>query len=434
MILAKFGGSSLASSKQFKKVKAIINSNQERQIIVASAPGKEQVEKTKVTDLLLLLHAHIEYNINYQHLLENIYNRFKNIIDDLKIKSVFEEKFEKFSNELSSNTNKDYLVSRGEYFNAMILSEYLGFEFLDAKDIVYVNYDGTINYELSLKWLNRYLDVNKKYVIPGFYACTPDNEVRTFNRGGSDLTASIISRLLEVNLYENWTDVSGLFVADPRIIDSPLRIERITYNELRELAYRGANIIQQESIVPIEDTNIPIHIKNTNAPEDFGTLISKVVETNGNIITGMSGQSDYSSLTIIKDSTKPFALILKEVLNTFIKYKLTIEHIPTGIDTFSIISKTTQIKKVYFELINELRNIDGIIDITTEDQIALIAIVGRNMSYIPGVSGRIFSTLGKNKINIKVIAQASKEISIIIGVSNSDYQEAIRVLYKEFYS
>ena len=432
-ILSKFGGSSLASAKQFLQVKKIISSNKNRQIIVVSAPGKDEINKTRITDLLLLLTAHIEYDINYDYLLSNIYERYHSIIKNLQIESQFYEKFEIFKKSLSKTLSKDYIASRGEYFNAIIVSEYLGFEFIDAMDIIRLNFDGSVNYDKTKKLINNLLNEDSYYVVPGFYASTPEKQVRVFNRGGSDLTGSIISKSLNLDFYENWTDVSGLFVADPKVINNPKKIDKITYNELRELSYRGANIIQQESIIPLEKTDISIHIKNTNKPEDYGTVISKEIEGNGGIITGLSGSKDFSSLTILKDSDKPFASILVEVLNLFIKYKLKVELIPTGIDTFNIITKTNNYKKVYFDLMNEIRSITGVIEISAEDDIALVAIVGRNMSSIPGVSGRIFSTLGNNLINIKVIAQASKEISIIIGVGVKDYEKTIKVLYDEFY-
>lgn len=432
-ILSKFGGSSLASAKQFMQVKKIIQSEPQRKIIVVSAPGKDEFNKSKITDLLLLLNAHLEYGINYDFLLNSIYERYHAIIAELGIESNFFEAFKIFKKNLSKGLSTDFIVSRGEYFNAMILSEYLNFKFIDAVDVIRMNFDGTVNYEKTRKLLENILTEDSYYVIPGFYASTPEKLVRTFSRGGSDLTGSIIAKSLNLSLYENWTDVSGLFVADPKIIKNPKKIARITYNEFRELSYRGANIIQQEAIIPLEKTNISVHIKNTNKPDDFGTIISKEIEGNGEIITGLSGSQDFSSLTILKDSDKAFANILIEVLNLFIKYKLKVEHIPTGIDTFNILTKTSELKKVYFDLINELRNIVGVIDVSSEDDIALVAIVGRNMSYTPGVSGRIFSTLGKNKINIKIIAQASKEISIMIGVHNNDYEKIIKSLYHEFY-
>ena len=351
----------------------------------------------------------------------------------LKLKAVLKLEFNKLIKELKVGISKDYLVSRGEYFNAIILSEYLGYEFLDAKKILYLNHNGSIDYEKSEKMINKFIDTSKKYVIPGFYANTPNQQIRTFPRGGSDLTGSIICRILNLKLYENWTDVSGLFVADPRIVENPERIENITYDELRELSYRGASVIQQESIIPIQGTRTSLIIKNTNSPFDNGTYISNEINKIGNIITGLAGQIGFTSITILKDSSKNFSKVLKDVLNIFIKYNITIEHIPTGIDNFSIITKTDTLKKVYFDIIDELTSLDGILDVKFEDDISLVAIVGRNMSSIPGVSGKIFSILGDNNINIRVIAQASKEISIIIGVNSIDYNKTLRLLYNRFY-
>ncbi|MDA3931874.1 MAG: aspartate kinase [Tenericutes bacterium] len=432
-ILAKFGGSSLSSAKQFKKVKSIIVDNKDRKIIVVSAPGKDEKYSSKVTDLLLLLNAHIDLGIDYDQLLESIKERFMSIIDELKIESSFLDDFSTFIKQLKKGYSKDDIVSRGEYFCAEILSKYLGFEFLDAKDVIRLNFDGTINEQKTKEKLLKMINPEKRYVIPGYYASTPEHKIRTFKRGGSDLSGSIITKALEYDLYENWTDVSGLYVADPTIINHPKRIDKITYNELRELSYRGATVIQQEAIIPLEKTEIPIHIKNTNQPSDFGTLIATDIDDNGAIVSGLAGSKDYTSLTILKDSYQPLSTILIKVLSVFEKYKLSVEHIPTGIDNFNIITKTKPLKNVYFDVINDLIKIDGVMDVSTEDEVALVAIVGRNMSYIPGVSGRIFSTLGKQKINIKVIAQASKEISIIIGVKNSDYEQTIETLYHEFY-
>jgi aspartate kinase len=432
-ILAKFGGSSLASAKQFKKVKSIIQADSDRKVIVVSAPGKDEQHQSKMTDLLLLINAHIDLGIDYDHLLDDIYQRFDGIIKTLEVDIDFEKAFSLFKKQLKKGLSKDDIISRGEYFSAQILAAYLGFEFVDAKDVIYLNFDGSVNEKKTKNKLTKMIDLNKHYVIPGFYASTPDHKIRTFNRGGSDLSGSIITKALDFDLYENWTDVSGLYVADPKMIKDPKRIDKITYNELRELSYRGATVIQQEAIIPLEKTGIPVHIKNTNQLEDFGTLIGKDIENHSAVISGLAGSKDYTSLTILKDSYRPLSSILIKVLNIFEKYKLNVEHIPTGIDNFNIITKTKPLKYIYFDLINDLTNIDGVIDVTTEDNVALVAIVGRNMSFIPGVSGRIFSALGKQNINIKVIAQASKEISIIIGVKNDDYKETIETLYNEFY-
>ncbi len=432
-IISKFGGSSVANATQFTKIKDIITEEPKRSIVVVSAPGKDDLNTSKVTDLLLLLHAHIEYHIPYDELLHNIYERFNKIVKMLHLSKTFDESFQSFTASLNKSLSRDYVASRGEYFTALIMSEYLGFEFLDAKDIIFVHYDGTIDYEKTTQKLNDFLKDQTSYVIPGFYASTPEHKIRVFNRGGSDLTGSIIAVCINASLYENWTDVNGLYVADPSLIDHPDKIEKITYAELRELSYRGASVLQQESLIPLEKTDITIHLKNTNEPDAFGTMIRRDIKNNGNIITGMSGTTDFTSLTITKDSTIDLTQILIDVLKIFTKYKINVEHIPTGIDTFSMIVKTNNVKKVYFDVMNDLRQVSGIIDITTEDNIALIAIVGRNMSFIPGIAGKIFSTLGDHKTNIKVIAQASNEISIIIGVKKDDYKSSLVTLYQAFY-
>lgn len=429
--VAKFGGSSVANATMLHRVKEIILSDPSRQVVVVSAPGRSTEKDSKITDMLFLLHAHLEYNIDYSSLLDTIYKRYKTIVDTLQLSTKFEEAFQTFQSELTASIRKDYLVSRGEYFSAMIIAEYLGYDFVDAMSVIRLQYDGSVDYKETKNQLSKYS--NKKIVIPGFYGATPDYQVRLFSRGGSDLTGSIVARAFSAATYENWTDVSGIYVADPTIVQHPKRITEITYNELRELAYRGANVIQQESVIPVEETDIPIHIRNTMHPEELGTIITNDVQDNKSIITGMSVLSGYGAINITKQSNHNVTSVLRDVLDLFLRYRLRIEHIPTGIDTFSVITKRSDIKDVYFDFMNDLRNIDGVTHIEEETNIALIAIVGRNMAHIPGVAGRIFSTLGKHHINIKVIAQASKEISIIIGVKEADYKDAIKVLYQEFY-
>lgn len=433
MKVAKFGGTSVANSTQYKKIKDIINSDSERQIIVVSAPGKDDINTSKITDLLFLLHAHLEYEINYDYILNSIYERFSSLVTDLSLSNQFNKEFDSFKNELRKGISKDYLVSRGEYFSALLISEYLGYDFIDALEIITMNYDGSINYIKTTENMNNILTKHKNIVVPGFYAATPNKHLRLFQRGGSDLTGSILARVSNATLYENWTDVSGIYVADPRIITNPKRISSITYNELRELSYRGAKVLQQEAIIPLEQNDIPIQIKNTNEPLEEGTLITNNILEDQKIITGISGMSDFTSLNITKDSNTNGTKMLKDVFDLFIRYNLKIEHIPTGIDTFSIITKTEDIKKVYFDFMNDLHAINGVTSIDEEDQISLLAIVGRNMARIPGVAGRLFQTLGESKINIKVIAQASKEICIIIGVNNDHYKDAIKAIYNEFY-
>lgn len=432
-ILTKFGGSSLSNATQYEKVKAIVKSNPNRRFVVVSAPGKDDAHPFKVTDLLLLLHAHIEYHIDYQPLLKQIYDRYQSMIEALDIKCNFDQAFESFKQDLKKGLTKDDIASRGEYFQAILMSAYLEFEMLDAKDIIVLKYDGTHDETRTQEKLQKVIQPNGYYVIPGFYGMTPDARIKTFSRGGSDLTGSIICQALHINTYENWTDVDGLYVIDPAFMKNAKSIQKITYNELRELSYRGAQVIQQESIIPLEKSGVQLHIKNTNDPSAYGTLIASIIDEKGETITGLTSSSHFSSLTVTKDSYVPLISVLKEVLDVLKNYHITVEHIPTGIDSFSLIIETHQLTERYFEMMASLQNIKGISDIHIENDIALIAVVGRNMAHIPGVAGKIFQTLGEASINIKIIAQASNEISIIIGVKQDDLNDAMKVLYKAFY-
>ncbi|MBI9009178.1 MAG: aspartate kinase [Tenericutes bacterium] len=431
--VAKFGGSSVANASQIRKIKSILEADTSREILVTSAIGKDKAHESKLTDLLYLLYAHIEYGIDYNHILKTITDRFLDIKNDLSLSYDIEKEIENLKKELTKDISKDYLVSRGEYFTAKLLEEYLGYQFVDAKDIIMLHYDGTVDYETTETQLKNVLKKHKKIIVPGFYAKTPNDKIRLFSRGGSDITGSILAKVSKADLYENWTDVDGIYAADPKLVDNPKLIHSITYSELRELSYRGANVLNQETILPLANMGIPLKIKNTFNPESSGTLISDKFAEANELLTGISGLKNFTSFNITKDSSKQLILVLKNVLNLFIRYKINIEHIPTGIDTFSMIVKTEDIKDYYFDLINEVREIEGVIDLSLEDDIALVAIVSRNMTHIPGVAGRIFTTLGNHNINIKIIAQASTEISIIIGVSNVDYEKAIKVVYKEFY-
>lgn len=432
--VAKFGGSSVANAKQITKIKHIIESDTSRRIVVTSAIGKDQENESKITDLLYLLYAHLEYGINYNHILNTITERFLNIKNDLNLSYDIETQINDLKKELSKDISKDYLVSRGEYFTANLLAEYLGYQFIDATEVIALAYDGSIDYETTEKQLKEIMKQDTKIIIPGFYAKTPNQKIRLLSRGGSDITGSILAKVSKADLYENWTDVDGIYVADPKIVNHPKLVNSITYGELRELSYRGANVLNQETIIPLTKMGIPLKIKNTNNPTSEGTLISNTFAKASDLITGISGLKNFTSFNITKDNAKQLILVLKNVLNLFIRYKINIEHIPTGIDTFSIIAKTEDIKDYYFDIINEVREIDGVINLSLEDDISLVAIVSRSMSNIPGVAGKIFTTLGKHKINIKMIAQASTEISIIIGISNKDYESSIQVIYDAFYS
>ena len=430
--VAKFGGSSVANGKQISKIKQIIKEDPSIQIVVTSAVGKDNTNTSKITDLLFLLYAHLQYGVDYESILETIQQRFISIQSKLNLKYDISSEINKLRKELNKGISKDYLVSRGEYFTAKLLAEYLDYRFLDCADFICLNYDGSINYDLTKEALERHYKQGDLIVVPGFYAITPNKKVRLFERGGSDITGSILAKVANADLYENWTDVDGIFVADPSIVASPKLIENITYKELRELSYRGANILHEETIVPLATLDIPINIKNTNNPKCVGTLISNSFDKTSKLVTGISGQTNFTSFNITKNSSFHLISVLKDVLDLFLRFKINIEHIPTGIDTFSVIVKTEDMKDFYFDIIEEIRKIEGVLDLSLEDDIALIAVVGRNMSNIPGVAGKIFTILGNHDINIKIIAQASTELSIIIGISNKDYELTINEIYHKF--
>lgn len=431
--VAKFGGSSLSNATQWAKVKHIVDKDPSISVVVVSAIGKDITHTSKLTDLLILLNTHIELGIDFDALVKEIKLRFKDICIYLNLTFDIDKEFDSFTKELSSNISKDYIVSRGEYFTARMMSEYLGYTFIDASTCIFLQFDGVVDSDKTDQKIKELLEENPRIIIPGFYGVTPSNRIRLFSRGGSDLTGSIVANALSVDLYENWTDVDGLFVANPNIIESPDVIKHITYTELRELSYRGANVIHEETIIPLVQKKIPIQIKNTDNPTAEGTIISSSFLSNGNYMTGIAGKKDYTSFNVVKKSNDSKIKVLTDVLNVFYRYKVNIENIPSGIDSFSVIVETNQLKNCSFDLLNELHNIPEILDVSYEDQLALIAVVGRNMANIPGGAGKLFTTLGNNGINIKIIAQASAELSIIVGVSNKDYSEAIKAIYNEFY-
>jgi len=431
--VTKFGGSSVSNPTQWKKIKNIVSNDETIKVVVVSALGKDDVRVSKITDLLLLLSTHVELGIDYESLFQEITKRFLEIKKSLNLSLEIDQELSDLKRELSNSLSKDYLISRGEYFTAKLMSEYLGFVFVDSFDCIFVDYSGSVKYDKTNKTLQSIFKEKGKIVVPGFYANAPLNKVRLFSRGGSDLTGSIIANALDVNLYENWTDVDGLFVADPKLIPNADPIKQITYRELRELSYRGANVIHEETIIPLENKHIPIQIKNTNKPDVSGTIISSNFEDNGSYVTGIAGKKDYTSFNIVKKSIYSKIKVLRDVLNIFYRYNVNVENIPSGIDSFSVIVESSQIKACSFELFNDIHNIPEVHDVQIEEYISLIAVVGRNMANIPGVAGKLFASLGNKGINIKIIAQGSAELSIIIGVHNDDYSDAINTIYDEFY-
>lgn len=432
--IVKFGGSSVANATQFKKVKNIVASDVSRRFVVVSASGREHKEDNKITDLLYLCHAHIKYNISCDTIFGMIESRFLQIKEDLQLKYDIKKDLTILRKELEGTVDLDYLVSRGEYFTGLLMAEYLNYTFVDPKDIIFFNYDGTFDYPKMKSAFDAIIDKHSHLVIPGFYGSLPNGVIKIMSRGGGDVTGSIIANLIDADVYENWTDVSGILKADPRIVDNPKQIEIVNYSELRELSYMGASVLHEEAIFPVKDKNIPIHILNTNDPDSKGTIIKEDVNDDiaNNSITGIAGKKDFSIITIKKSHMSNEVGLIRKALGVFERYRVSIEHIPSGIDSFAIIVESACIKDFLHELILEIKRDCNADEVTVIDEIALIATVSRKMKNRTGMSGRLFTTLGNQGINISVISQTSDEMNIIVGVNNCDYEQTIRAIYKEF--
>lgn len=429
LIVSKFGGTSVADANQFRKVKQIVDENNLRKVVVVSAIGKRNSQDNKITDLLYLLAAHIKYGVDARHLWQTIFDRFNGIKKELKLTIDLEAEFKFIKEKLAEHFDENYLVSRGEYLTAKFMSEFLDYDFIDAQDIFFFDYSSSVDMVKTSLEVNKFITPNKNVVVPGFYGSNPNKTIKLFSRGGSDISGSILAAILKADKYENWTDVSGILMADPKLINNPKKIQKINYDELRELSYMGASVIHEETLFPIGELNIPIHILNTNKPDDSGTVICQDIGDDSTLITGISGKKNYSSLTIVKNKQVSKTIVISNVLNVLRKFAVDFEHIPTSIDSFSIIVETKLIEDKLFEIIAEIKKIKDIVDIKVDNDIALVAVIGRNMVTKPGMSGRIFGILGNANINIKMIAQGAKELTIIMGVSNSDFEKTIQKLY-----
>ena len=431
--IAKFGGSSVASAEQFKKVKAIVEADPDRRFIVSSAAGKSHSTDNKITDLLLLVNAHIEYHVDCTSLLADIEARFVEIADELGVAWPVAEEFEKFATNIKS-FSPEHVVSRGEWFTCQILAEYLGLPFVDAADVMLFHHDGTIDMERTASRLKEVVARSGAFVLPGFYGATVDGAIKLFQRGGGDITGAIVARCLDADLYENWTDVSGFLSADPRIVQNPRAIGRITFDEMRELSYMGASVLQEEAIFPVREANIPIQIKNTNRPEDTGTVIRETAEgdVSEHLITGIAGKKDFLAIHVKKAHMSNEVGVISRALNIVERYGVSVEHIPTGVDSFGIVVNASDVKDTVYSIISDIRREIEPDDITMVDRLALVSVVGRNMSRRSGTSGKIFGALGNAGVNIRMITQSSEEISIIVGVDNADFDRTIGVIYNGF--
>lgn len=434
VIVAKFGGSSLADSKQIAKVKDIIKSDSRRKYIIPSAPGKRDSKDHKVTDLLYMCYQLASHNLNFDEVYGIIEKRFQDICIELSLDIDINENLLEIKRKIQSGASKDYVASRGEYLNAIILSHYLGFEFVDAKDLIVFNNSGQFDSEATQTKVQSKLEKIGQAIIPGFYGAKENGEIITFSRGGSDITGAIIARGIDSELYENWTDVSGFLMADPKIVKDPKPIKAITYKELRELSYMGAPVLHEEAIFPVRQSGIPINIKNTNFPNEPGTMIvddlSPISSTG--TITGIAGKKDFTVITIEKtlmSLEKDFYRKLITVLET---NNISIEHMPSSIDSVSLIISSTQLNSKLEKVIEEIRIYCKPDSIICHPNMALIAVVGRGMIRAKGVSAKVFTALANKGINIRMITQGSSELNIIIGIENADFNMAIAAIYEAF--
>lgn len=431
--VVKFGGSSLASAKQFKKVGDIIRADKSRRYVVPSAPGKRNDKDEKVTDLLYQCYEAAAGGKSYKKILEKIRERYEEIIDGLNINLNLDFEFSVIEENFLKKAGRDYAASRGEYLNGMVMAEYLGFEFIDAAEVIFFDADGNFETDLTNKELGERLEHVEKAVIPGFYGAKHDGTIKTFSRGGSDITGSIVAKAIHADMYENWTDVSGFLVADPRIIKNPEVIETITYRELRELAYMGASVLHEDAIFPVRKEGIPINIRNTNKPEDKGTVIVESTCRKPNYtITGIAGKKGFCSINIEKAMMNAEVGFGRKVLEVFEKFGVSFEHMPSGIDTMTVFVHQSEFEEFEQSVIAGIHRAVEPDFVEMESDLALIAVVGRGMKATRGTAGRIFSALAHSRVNVKMIDQGSSELNIIIGVKNSDFEEAIKAIYDIF--
>lgn len=429
----KFGGSSLADAGQFRKAAEIVKADPDRRFVVASAPGKRFKEDIKITDMLYACYDKAAKGDDFTEDFSAIEKRFNEIVSELGLDLSLEKDFDRIKSSFEHMAGRDYAASRGEYLNSKVLAAYLGFEFIDPAGYIKFGGNGVFDLDTTISLLRPRLEHCEHAVIPGFYGSMPNDTIRTFSRGGSDVTGSIVARAAHAKIYENWTDVSGFLICDPRIIDDPEPITTITYRELRELSYMGAGVLHEDAIFPVRTAGIPINIRNTNRPEDKGTMIvADTSEVSRYTITGIAGKKGLSVINIEKDMMNSELGFGRNVLRALEKNGLNFEHMPSGIDTMSVIVSTEALKSVQQQVLDEITFRVHPDRMDVEDNLALIAVVGRSMRKARGTAGRIFSALAHAKINVKMIDQGSSELNIIIGVSEEDFEAAIKAIYEIF--
>ena len=434
--VTKFGGSSMADAGQYRKVKEIIQADPSRKVVVVSAAGKRFSGAHKLTDLLYLCHAHTQYGVDCTPIFDMITSRYLEIRDELELNLDLESEFAALKKRLDKKrVTQDELVSRGEYFSAKLMAAYLGYNFVDAADWVKFNMDGTVNQKESYEAF-RDAAAGDGVVTPGFYGSMPGGHIKTFTRGGSDITGAYAAAALNADVYENWTDVSGILMADPRIVDDPMTIPQVTYDELRELSYSGAQVLHEGTIFPVREKGIPVNIRNTNAPDHPGTIIQESFEESelveDRFITGISGKKDFSIVHLSKRGLSNEVGLLRRILTIYERHNVSVVYVPNGIDSVSVVVETDNIEPVLYTILAEIQQEIQPDTLTVIDELAVVTAVGRHMANTPGISGKLFGALGKAGINIRFITQSPDELNIIFGVENKDFKESIRVLYNKF--
>ncbi len=433
--VTKFGGSSMADAGQYRKVRDIVTADPSRRVVVVSAAGKCTKDNHKITDLLYLCYAHIQYGMDCGTIFDMISSRYLEIRDELGLDLPLEEELAQLKARLGSKSIcQDELFSRGEYFSAKLMAAFLGYQFVDAADWIFFKLDGSVDQTASYAALKK-LVKGSGVVIPGFYGVMPDGHIRTFSRGGSDITGALAAAALDADVYENWTDVSGILMADPRIVENPQPIPEVTYDELRELSYSGAQVLHEGTIFPVREKGIPVNIRNTNEPEAPGTMIRESFDSNTDpdrFITGITGKKDFSIVHLSKRGLSNEVGLLRRILSIYERHNISVVYVPNGIDNVSIVIETAAIAPHLYAILAEIQQEIQPDTLTVFDEIAVVAAVGRKMARRPGISGKIFAALGQANINIRMITQSPDELNIIFGVDNKDFAEAIRVLYNSF--
>jgi aspartate kinase len=434
--VAKFGGSSLADADQFKKVQSIIESDPDRRYIVPSAPGKRNNTDRKITDLLYLCHSHVQQKVPFDDVFKIITERYLQIVKALGLSFDLQPRLDDVKNRISSGASADYTASRGEYLTGLIMSQLLGYYFIDPSEIIFFDKRGKLDTERTQAETEKRLARHERAVIPGFFGSDIRGNVKTFSRGGSDITGAIVARGAHAKIYENWTDVSGLLMTDPSIVKNPMPIDTVTYRELRELAYMGAKVLHDEAIFPVREADIPVCIKNTNRPEDPGTMIVQDADpiTHRGNITGIAGKKGFTVIAVEKALMNAELGFGRRVLSVLEVNGISFEHIPSSIDTLSVVIADTELENKLESVVQEIKTECRPDGVEVYPNMALIATVGRGMAYTPGIASKLFTALSNKKINVRMIDQGSSEINIIVGVENEDFENALRAIYAAFVS